>query len=232
MPRGVYERTAEHRRINSEGHKGKKQSAETIRKAVRGLTRVARSAMRLVERFLRLSWGILSVMRHEIRMCNLTKRIALSEEHRRKISEIEETDERSGHPYYARWSNMKDRCYNECSESYQYYGLRGIQMCEAWHDPWTFFNYLDDELGSCPPGHTLDRIDVDGNYEPGNVRWASWQEQSKNRRSWKKLKLRHPRKSVWVHIMKRICSENTEPVSAGGKCHKCTEVVTRRDRLG
>lgn len=88
------------------------------------------------------------------------------------------TDGRYSHYLYHRWYNMMNRCHWHPTRRY---GLRGIRVCEAWHDPWTFFNYIDEFLGTCPQGYQLDRIDNDGNYEPGNVRWASRSEQGFNR---------------------------------------------------
>jgi hypothetical protein len=63
---------------------------------------------------------------------------------------------------------------------YHRYGGRGIHVCDEWHDPWTFYRYLDEHLGPCPPRHSLDRINNDGNYEPDNVRWATFSEQARN----------------------------------------------------
>ena len=79
---------------------------------------------------------------------------------------------------YNRWKKMMQRCYSPRCPTYQRYGARGIQVCERWHD---FENYNAD-IGTPPPGMTLDRINNDGNYEPGNCRWATPLEQSRNSR--------------------------------------------------
>jgi len=79
---------------------------------------------------------------------------------------------------YSIWRTMLTRCNNSSHESYLNYGARGIQVCERWK---IFENFLAD-MGEPPDGLTLDRIDVNGNYEPGNCQWATWIEQNNNKR--------------------------------------------------
>jgi NUMOD3 motif len=107
---------------------------------------------------------------------------SLSEEHRRKIGERSTIDERTSHPESSCWYSILHRCLNPNSRAYRNYGGRGITVYDEWLDPWTFFNYLDNELGPRPAGLWLDRIDNDGNYEPGNLRWANPLEQRRNQR--------------------------------------------------
>lgn len=85
------------------------------------------------------------------------------------------------HPLYSAWSDMRRRCSNPDHPAYKYYGGRGIQVCERWN---CFAAYLED-VGERPSGYSLDRVDNDGNYEPGNVRWADRSTQAKNRRAFK-----------------------------------------------
>jgi hypothetical protein len=89
---------------------------------------------------------------------------------------------------YARYKNMKRRCYNEKNHNYPNYGGRGITICDRWMEPngMGFVNFCKD-MGPRPTEkHSIDRINVDGNYEPSNCRWATSSEQSKNQRRFKK----------------------------------------------
>lgn len=90
----------------------------------------------------------------------------------------------SAHPLYGAWSSMVSRCHNDKDTSYDRYGARGISVYAPWHDaPTEFLAWADVHLGPKPsPQHSLDRIDNDGNYEPGNLRWATKREQYLNRR--------------------------------------------------
>jgi hypothetical protein len=80
---------------------------------------------------------------------------------------------------YASWRAMIERCTNPHKAHYEYYGGRGIKVCDRWLQSFEAF-YAD--MGPRPEGTTLDRRETDGNYEPGNCRWATRSEQQQNTR--------------------------------------------------
>lgn len=81
---------------------------------------------------------------------------------------------------YTAWVNMKGRCSNPNAPSYAQYGGRGIAVCERWQ---SFANFIEDMGPSTRHRFSLDRIDPNRNYEPGNCRWASRKTQGENKRS-------------------------------------------------
>ena len=84
---------------------------------------------------------------------------------------------------YHDWYLMKGRCNNPNNSRYKYYGARGIKVCEEWDKSFeAFYEYVSKLPDYGTPTYTLDRINNDGNYEPGNVRWASKKTQALNRR--------------------------------------------------
>lgn len=79
-------------------------------------------------------------------------------------------------PTYKSWHDMKDRCLNPNNDFYSHYGGRGIVVCEQWL---RFESFLAN-MGERPKGTTIDRINVNGNYEPSNCRWATGKQQADN----------------------------------------------------
>ena len=80
---------------------------------------------------------------------------------------------------YCIWKNMIDRCYNANNDSFNHYGGRGITVCDRWHDVSSFI----EDMGIAPDGYSIERHDVNGNYEPFNCSWIPLGKQSGNRRS-------------------------------------------------
>ena len=86
-------------------------------------------------------------------------------------------------PLYRLWLRIKKRCHDPKAHNYRWYGARGISVWEPWrHDAGAFITYIEQNLGPRPEGMSLDRRNNDGNYEPGNLRWATQLEQVRNRR--------------------------------------------------
>lgn len=80
-------------------------------------------------------------------------------------------------PAFRSWMRMRYRCYRVQCKDYPRYGGRGICVCDRWQ---SFENFHAD-MGDPPPGHSIDRVDSNGHYEPGNCRWATPTTQSRNR---------------------------------------------------
>lgn len=100
---------------------------------------------------------------------------------RTKHGESPKQGKRNASKLYSIWVNMRNRCFNSENKSFVYYGGRGISVCDEWNEflnfeKWAIQNGFEENL-------TLDRVDVNGNYEPENCRWISRKEQMRNTRS-------------------------------------------------
>ena len=115
----------------------------------------------------------------------------------------------SKHPVYKSFSAMKQRCCNPNNASFKDYGGRGIKVCERWLEPdgKGFLNFLED-MGNRPEGMSLDRIDNDGNYEPGNCRWANLKKQANNTR--KNVLVQWGSKRLSVSQLSKLLEVNRE----------------------
>ena len=80
---------------------------------------------------------------------------------------------------YGSWAMMKQRCLNPNSKNFKHWGGRGVEVCAHWRD---FLCFLADMGPKPSPKHSIDRIDVNGNYTPANCRWATPSEQRRNQR--------------------------------------------------
>jgi len=113
------------------------------------------------------------------RSCGCSQRLIASKLGKAKATHGE-TIGRNVSAEYMAWCGMKSRCNNSHGKSFKYYGGRGITICKRWR---VFKNFLAD-MGRRPKQkYSLDRIDNNGNYEPRNCRWASLEEQSRNKSS-------------------------------------------------
>ena len=116
---------------------------------------------------------------------------------------------------YSAWLKMVDRCTNPEHRFYRHYGGRGITVCERWMDVTAFV----EDMGKCPDGLTLERIDNNAGYEPGNCKWASRVAQARNQRS-TKLTMGSARK-----IRQRYADGGVTQETIAGEFGVCRELI-------
>jgi len=118
-------------------------------------------------------------------------------EYRRKTSAGEPTASKqlTKHAEYGVWMGMIGRCENPKAKAYPDYGGRGIRVCSQWRD--SFERFLSDVGARPSPNHSIDRVDNDGHYEPGNCRWATKAEQQNNRRTNRKVTVQGETMNLW-----------------------------------
>lgn len=94
-------------------------------------------------------------------------------------------------PTHQSWRALRQRCNQKSNDRYKNYGGRGIKVCQRWDD---FLNFLAD-MGERPPGYTIDRIDIDGDYCPENCRWLP-----------RALQMKNMKQTIWITIEnKTLC---------------------------
>lgn len=112
---------------------------------------------------------------------------------------------------YHSWVGMMQRCYNPSHNRHYLYLEKGIQVCDRWRN--SFLSFLED-MGQAPEGRSLDRINNNGNYEPGNCRWATPKEQANNRSI---ARMRRPRQPRQLHPEPQTSTHPDTPCQLGSQ---------------
>lgn len=130
---------------------------------------------------------------------------------------------------YISWMSLFSRCYNPKDKRFIAYGGRGINVCERWRE--SFSNFLDD-MGERPIGTSLDRIDPNGNYDPGNCRWATQKEQQRNRRNNVRVTINGETRCIseWLEVLGMPRSTLDKRRRAGFSLNTALTAPIRTDR--
>lgn len=120
-------------------------------------------------------------------------------------------------PEYRAWAEMQSRCANPSRPDYRRYGGRGIRVHPGWRGPGGFSQFVE-AVGPKPsPAMTIERIDNEKGYEPGNVRWATRREQTRNRETTRKLRIGHETRPLaeWAELLGLTYTAIRQRISAG-----------------
>lgn len=140
-----------------------------------------------------------------------------------RIAKRNATHKKTDTPTWRSWSAMFTRCENKNAKTYKDYGARGISVCERWRK---FENFLAD-MGERPQGTSIDRFpNIDGNYEPGNCRWATITEQNRNKRDTRKIEINGETRSFgeWADHFQIPRSRAYARVYRGWSAEKALEI--------
>lgn len=148
--------------------------------------------------------------------------------------ERSETHGMSGHPLYGTYSSMMSRCYKKQNKRYKRYGGRGIKVFHKFKNPKYFIQWVEKNLGKKPSTkHSLDRIDNNKGYYPGNLRWANQVTQVRNRSVTKILVINGVKKSIseWCEIYNIKYSIYADRIKSGWDHEFALKTKAKKEKL-